>query len=158
MTPALSANHALIAVSVVFAGLALCPFLPASEPPPHRPAALPAAPPTLAALPPVGQFAAIAERPLFSPSRRPAAVAAASGAVAGALDTRYRLLGVLLAGREQRALLLEGTHRLELGVGERLEGYTVMRIEQNRVMLTSPAGDAALALRPAADPPKPPAR
>ena len=155
MTPALSANHGLIGASLLFAGLALWPFLPAAEPAPVRPAA-PAAPPaSLAALAPIGRFDAIAGRPLFSPSRRPAAVAAAAGAATGALDTRYRLLGVVLAGREQRALLLEGARRFGVGVGDRLEGYTVVRIEQNRVMLTSPAGDAALALRPAADPPKP---
>jgi len=151
---ALRPDHALLAVAVLLGALALWPFLPARDPAPLRPAAAAAEPPTLAVLPPIGQFAAIAERPLFSPSRRPVAVEK-SGVVAGGLATRYRVLGVMSVGHEQRALLIEGTHRRELGIGDRLEGYTVARIEQDRVVLTSPAGEAVLLLRPAADPPAP---
>lgn len=154
----LQPHHALLAASGLFAALALWPFLPARDPPPIRSAAAITAPPALAALPPIGRFGAIADRPLFSPSRRPVAAEAAHGTIAAGLETRYRLLGVVLSGREQRALLLEGTRRVAVGVGDRLEGYTVVRIEQNRLMLNSPAGDAVLALRPAGDPPAKAAR
>jgi len=148
---ALRANHALAALAVLLAGLTLWPFLPARVPAPKPPAPAAVPPPTLAPLPPAGNFAGIAERPLFAPSRRPPAAEKLTAATpTGGIETRYRLLGVLLAGREQRALLLEGTHRLELGVGDRLEGFTVARIEHSRVVLTSPAGETELVVRPAA--------
>ncbi|MGH7092093.1 MAG: hypothetical protein ACREFB_00990, partial [Stellaceae bacterium] len=96
--------------------------------------------------PPAAQFAAVAERPLFSPSRRPPAGKAPTVA-GGGIEQRYRLIGVVTVGHEPRALLLEGARRFELGVGGRLDGFTVLHIEHARVVLASPAGQAVLPLR-----------
>ena len=72
-------------------------------------------------------FAATVERPLFSPSRRPAANAAGcTGGIAG----RYRLQG--LAGRRASRGARSSSRSpagasLELGEGDKLEGWTVKR-------------------------------
>jgi type II secretory pathway component PulC len=107
----------------------------------------------LAALAPFVDYAATIERPLFSPSRRPEAAAAAPNA--SGIASRYRLQGLVIAGTTRHALVTEiaGGHTQELGEGDALEGWTVTRIEQDRVTLTSPAGEATLAL-PRADPAK----
>ena len=54
----------------------------------------------------------------------------------------YRLLGLVTAGPTRRAWLAEGTRNFEIGEGDMLEGWTVQRIEQNRLVLSSPAGEA----------------
>jgi len=110
------------------------------------------APPPLAPLGPFVAYAATIERPLFSPTRRPASLAAAPGAAA--IEGRYRLQGLVIAGTARHALVTEiaGGRTRELGEGDALEGWTVTRIEQDRVMLTSPAGEAMLALPSAASP------
>jgi hypothetical protein len=143
--PALRLNHALLAVAGLLALLAVWPLLPVREPPPLRPAP-PPAPSTLASLPPAAQFAAVAARPLFSPSRRPPAGPAPT-VTGGSIEQHYRLIGVVTVGHERRALLLEGTRRFEVGVGGRLDGFTVSRIDHGRVVLASPAGQVVLPLR-----------
>jgi general secretion pathway protein N len=108
--------------------------------------------PALAVLPPAAAFAATAERPLFSPSRRPPSAPATAGK--GALDGRYRLLGLVIAGPARRALVIEiaGGRRLELSEGDAIEGWTVKRIDRDRVLFTSPAAEATLTLGSASAP------
>jgi hypothetical protein len=154
---ALGPDRALLGAAALLAALTVWPFLPAAEPPPVESAAA-SPPPALAPLPPLSRFAAVVERPLFTPSRRPLA-AESVDLGSGGLDARYRLLGVTIAGDRGRALLAEGGRRFEIGVGDSLAGWTVARIEQSRVVLESPTGEAALTLKRAAEPPaKPPAR
>jgi hypothetical protein len=155
--PELRSDRALLTAAALLAALTVWPFLPAAEPLPLAPAATPAPPPAPAALPPLARFAAVVERPLFSPSRRPVA-AEGFDLGSGGLDARYRLLGITIAGDRQRALLAEGARQFELAVGDSLAGWTVVRIEQNRLVLTSPTGEAALTLRRAGAAPAGPAR
>jgi len=139
----------LVSAAAFFAALAIWPWLPSATA--LRPGAGAAGPAagtgTIAALPPLANFAATIERPLFSPSRRPAA--ADRPAPAGtSIEIRYRLQGLVTAGHERRALLKEaaGQHRLEVGEGDMVEGWTVKRIEQDRLVLSSPSGEATLTL------------
>jgi type II secretory pathway component PulC len=88
-------------------------------------------------LPGLAAYAAIVERPLFVPSRRP------PPDVTSSIEGRYRLLGIVGAGAKRRAFVADGTRRIEVGEGDAIDGWTVKEIEQDRVLLTSPAGDAA---------------
>jgi general secretion pathway protein N len=142
----------LSAVAALLLGLALWPWV-APVGAPVRPADNPpVAPPTIAPLPPLTVFAALFERPLFSPSRRPAAARAPVAAVG---VERYRLLGIIGTAQTRRALLADGNRRVEIAEGETVDGATVVRIEQDRVVLSSPGGEAVLRLRrgSAAEPP-----
>ena len=137
--PALQLNHVLGALSAVFAVLALWPWLvppiPASRPPVESSVAAPAL--SSANLPGLAAYAAIVERPLFVPSRRPPPGATSS------IEGRYRLLGIVGAGAKRRAFVADGTRHTEVGEGDAIDGWTVKEIDQDRVLLISPAGEAA---------------
>jgi general secretion pathway protein N len=153
---ALRLDHALATGALCFATLAIWPWLvppiPATRPLATPPVA-PAAPP-IAALPPLANFAATVERPLFSPSRRPAANAPA--AAAPGAESRYRLLGIVASGAKKTAFVADGARRAEIGVGDAFDGWTVKEISQNRVTLMSPSGEMVLKLKSApAEPAKP---
>lgn len=131
--------------------LALWPWLaPAGDarttalPPPQRTAAADAIP----KLPPAHTFAAIAERPLFAPTRRPDAAAPAT---ATGLAAQYRLLGVILAQGKGRVLLAPagGGRVIELAPGDRIAGWRLRRVEQDRAVFASPIGEATLRVAPA---------
>jgi hypothetical protein len=155
MTRTLPAMHgrtlALAAANLVVAAIAVWPWLP-DRAQSARISAAPsvAARPMLASLPPLAAFTATSERPLFSPSRRPPAAAAPRGT--SALDGRYRLLGLVIAGTARRALVAEiaGGRKFEIGEGEAIEGWVVKRIDRDAVLLASPSGEATLTLRNAA--------
>jgi len=98
----------------------------------------------IAPLPPFGSFSAVLDRPLFSPSRRPAAAENPTGS---GLAGRYQLLGVVSAGGARHALVADGPRRFEIAEGAALDGWTVARIEQDRVLLSSPTGRTVLTLR-----------
>jgi hypothetical protein len=146
----------LVVTNLVVATLAVWPWLPG-----HAPSSEPTAAsdgrdaPRLVSLPPFASFDATLDRPLFSPSRRPQA-ASASGPGAS-IDSRYRLQGLVIAGKTRHALVTPaaGGPALELAEGATLEGWTVKRIEQDRVVLVSPSGEAVLKLQRAG--PAPPA-
>lgn len=153
--PVLRRNHALGGVAVLLTGLTVWPWL-VSPTPAARPlaAAQPsAAARSLAPLPPLATFVAIVERPLFAPSRRPPPGISAIGP---SIESRYRLLGIVGSGPKKKAFLAEGAHRGEIAEGDTLDGWTVKEIAQDRVLLSSPAGDASLKLKPAASEPAKP--
>ena len=142
---------ALAAASVAAAALALLPWLPESARS-ARPAAAPGAAedtPALLALPPLAALGETRERPLFSPSRRPAPGAAA--AAEGALDTRYRLEGLIAVGGARRAVIaaVKGGHTETLAEGDTLDGWRLTRIASDHVDFASPAGAATLRLNAA---------
>jgi hypothetical protein len=148
--PALRLNHALGATAVVLAALAVWPWVVPPVPATRPLAAPPAggAAPTLLPLPPLATYAAIVERPLFAPSRRPpSGVGATQGA---AIESRYRLLGIVAAGPRKKAFVADGARRVEIGEGDALDGWTVKEIGPDRVKLASPSGETALTLKPAA--------
>ena len=146
---------ALTALNIVVAAIVVWPWLPEGTRAPQRAAAPAAAEaPLPATLPPIGEFAAITARPLFSPSRRPPVVAQPA---TSALEERYRLLGLVIAGSARRALIGEvaGARRFEIGEGDAIDGWVARRIEPDAVLFASPAGEATLTLRSAAPPRKP---
>jgi hypothetical protein len=143
--PAFRLNHALAAGVIAFAGVAVWPWL-VPPLPATRPLAAPqggAAAPALTALPAIGTYAAVVERPLFAPSRRaPAGVSSMSPPI----ESRYRLVGVFATGAKRKAYVTEGTRRTEIVEGDTLDGWTVKQIGQDRVLLVSAAGQASLKL------------
>jgi len=148
--PPLRLNHAFGAAAVLFAALALWPWVvPQSALSPRRPATPSAgAPaPALAALPPIASFSATVERPLFAPSRRPASTAVEPAT--GSTEGRYRLLGVVATGPTKKAFVVDGTRHIEVTEGSMLDSWSIKQIGPDRVLLTSPTGDAVLKLKPA---------
>ena len=140
-------NHVLAGAGVLLSVLAIWPWVAPLAAPGRVPAAddTPPPPPAIADLPPLATFRAVFERPLFSPSRRPPADGTAPAPGIGIAE-RYRLLGLLTAGQARRALLAEGSRRFEVAEGAALDGWTVTRIEQDRVVLSSPGGETELRL------------
>ena len=139
---------ALAAANIAVALLAAWPWLPRPAPA-QPPATAPAedTAPKLARPAPFSDFAETSDRPLFSATRRPVPGAGMLG-----VDGRYRLIGLVIAGAARHALIAPaaGGRALELGEGEAVEGWTVTRIERDRVVLSSPAGEATLGLTAAA--------
>ena len=144
--PALRLNPILGITALFFTGLAAWPWLvppvPAVPPLIAGPTAAPA--PALAALPPLASYAAIVERPLFSPSRRP--VPGAEPVAVSSTMSRYRLLGIIGSGPRKSAFVADGARRIEIDAGGTLDGWTVKEIGQDSITLTSPTGDAVLKL------------
>ena len=137
------------AANLVAAAIAVWPWLPIRAPAEPARTVTPAedSAPRLASLAPFATFAETSERPLFSATRRPSPAAAMIG-----IGSRYRLQGLVIAGAARHALIapIAGGRALELGEGETVEGWTVTRIERDRVVLSSPAGEATLGLTGAA--------
>lgn len=106
-------------------------------------AAKAAPPPVERALGPLAEFGETAARPLFAESRR--AAAAATAAVPPRTAT-LRLEGVITVGAAKHALLRDGGdgRRFRVGEGDEVAGWTVRRIERDRVVLASPDGEITL--------------
>lgn len=86
-------------------------------------------------LPPLGQYAEIVERPLFSEDRRPSEIAPHEAGPAP--DVNFRLIGVVLTKEKQEALF-QLTRRNEIargGLESWIEGWMIESIEPDRVML-----------------------
>ncbi|HLY44327.1 MAG TPA: hypothetical protein VKQ73_02005 [Stellaceae bacterium] len=138
--------------------LAAYPWLAPISAPAGLAAAAEARPATLqiSPLPPLRMFAAVFERPLFSTTRRPSPaepISPGAGSVAG----RYQLLGVVSAGGDRRALVADGARRFEVVAGATLDGWTVARIEHDRLVLSLAGDERVLRLRRAsASPTEPP--
>jgi hypothetical protein len=137
------------AANLLAAAVAVWPWLPVGAPAEPARTVTPAtdAAPRLPGLAPFATFAETSERPLFSATRRPAPATPMIG-----IDGRYRLQGLVIAGPTRHALIapVAGGRALELGEGETVEGWIVTRIERDRVVLSSPAGEATLGLTGAA--------
>ena len=147
--PALRLNHLLGGAAAACAAIAAWPWLspPVPATRPLTAASVSAPAPALAALPPLTNFSAIVERPLFSPSRRPPPGAATAGP---SVASHYRLLGVVATGAKRRAFLSDGTRHVDVAEGERLDDWTVKQIGTDSVLLSSSEGEAVLKLKPAA--------
>ncbi|HEV2302037.1 MAG TPA: hypothetical protein VGR91_10755 [Stellaceae bacterium] len=93
--------------------------------------------------------AAILERPLFSPTRRPAPTASGSGAGADLADAR--LTGIVTLPPLKIAIFaVKGAKPLVLGEGESVSGWRIDRITPAEIALSGPSG--ARTLRPKEDP------
>jgi hypothetical protein len=146
-------GRAILVAAMLLAGLAVWPWIEPVSAPALSAGATDggARAPALTVLPPLSTFAAVSERPLFSPSRRPPPDAQPPVSDGGGIG-RYRLLGLVTAGETRRALVAEGNRRFEIAEGAVLGGWHVGRIEQDRVVLSSPTGEVELRLRRAEPP------
>jgi hypothetical protein len=117
-------------------------------------APLDVAEPAAPAPPALSAFAAIAERPLFSPDRRPPATVADGSPAAGAAPPPLALLGVAGFEGDRVAIARLGDETLRLRAGAAVEGWTVVGVEpravtlragaaEHRVRLGDPSPDAA---------------
>jgi len=142
------------AVIALLAALAIRPWLSVGDEarPPPEPIGVAGDGIALPTLPPLADLAATVARPLFSPSRRPNATASGLGT---GMESRYRLQGLVIVGKERRALLTDavGNGRLRVAEGDQIEGWVVKRIDEDRLILSSPAGEATLTLQRSAVPP-----
>ncbi len=112
-----------------------------AAPPPGPVAATGGAPPldalpeeTVFVMPPKQSFAAILERPLFSPTRRPPPEGIAS--VAGPVPTlKIDVVGIVISEQEQFALILTENSKevVRLSAGDEFQGWTLEEIEPERV-------------------------
>jgi hypothetical protein len=99
---------------------------------------------TRRSVPPVTELAGVSQRPLFSPTRRPAEPAPPPPAPVAVtvpppkIDTgQYRLMGVVIEGETRIAVLraVKGNGVYRAGEGERIEEWTVVTIEPSAVTL-----------------------
>jgi hypothetical protein len=140
---ALAPREALSAgAAVLLALLALWPWARWAL---HTPEQLPEIAPVVssapAALAALETFADIAQRPLFTPGRRP------SPATPVAAPQGLRLEGVIVMGAEKRAIIKQADGRTaRLGEGDTIGEWTVRRIDPDHVLLV--AGDRRLDLTP----------
>ena len=94
---------------------------------------------------------AILSRPLFSPTRRPAAQA--KTATARPALAMPRLSGIIMSGEQRSAIFAaadEGRRSVVAGLGEHVGEYVVQAIESERVTLVGPGGKRVL--QPSFDP------
>ena len=159
-TPLLLAAVALaLGVLVYREAEAPVPAPPAAAAP-DRAAATPLVADGRFAMPPLRSLAEVLTRPLFSPTRRPAAAAAAGGE---AQASGLVLVGIVIAPGEHHALIEHGQppHLERVIEGQELDGWTVETILPDAVGLRR--ADQRLELKPkdapsGALPPLPPRR
>lgn len=139
----IQSRRLLLLLLALCCGLAAIIFVEVTAPPPPVPAAL-VPPATIAAnpadarsasfsLPPLTAYAEVAQRPLFSETRRPAPESADSDPAAA----NFSLVGTIISGGDRRALVAHGqpprTERLV--EGQSVDGWTVESILDDRVVL-----------------------
>src|SRR6185295_7450981 len=94
--------------------------------------------------PPLGSYAAIAERPLFNPGRvKDVAAPAAQPELPPLSD--YRLVGLVVGPDTQRALVARGAETLSLKPGDDLDGRRVASIGRRGVTLNANGHEELLA-------------
>ncbi|MBV0934278.1 hypothetical protein [Marinobacterium weihaiense] len=108
--------------------------------------------PAIPVLPPLQQFDALLERPLFVADRQPheAQAESTAAATAAVVRERWRLTGILLAGQAPRALLRQrnGTSHRVLEPGMHLdEGWVLAEIRAGSVVLQAGEQQVEIPLR-----------
>ncbi len=115
--------------ALLVAALAWPWALPLSETAASKPAPATATHTVASNLPPLAEFSATRQRPLFTATRRPTPDADPDTA-AGLILGRYRLQGVVMAGARRLVLLTPdgGGQMLQLGEGSKLDHWTIESI------------------------------
>jgi hypothetical protein len=87
------------------------------------------------AMPPDSSFAAVLERPLFSPTRRPVQTAAGNASLTTSVE--FTLFGVVISGGERYALVKpsNGDALERLNEGGELVGWSAVSITPDRLLL-----------------------
>jgi type II secretory pathway component PulC len=108
------------------------------------------------AMAPIEKFSAIVERPIFSPSRRPAATQSGSLKQQQRPRSKLALFGIAISAGERIALVgvERGTGRARMKEGQTFSGWTVVEIERNRVLLRQGTVDEELELNYEGPPPR----
>ena len=102
---------------------------------------------TLAQQTPTLLVAAIADKDLFDPSRRPPSVEDVTTAAVPVTKPpdNVNVVGVRIFGKDREAFVSDGTQgqpiTRRVRSGDQIAGYTVKAIERTAVTLTSPSGD-----------------
>ena len=98
------------------------------------------------AMAPIEKFSAIIDRPIFSPSRRPATKQ--PGSEEQQQRSNLALFGIAISAGEQIALVgvEHGTGLIRMKKGEAFSGWVLVDIERNRVLLRKGTVDEALEL------------
>ena len=98
------------------------------------------------AMAPIEKFSAIIDRPIFSPSRRPATKQ--PGSEEQQQRSNLALFGIAISAGEQIALVgvERGTGLIRMKKGEAFSGWVLVDIEGNRVLLRKGSVDEALEL------------
>ena len=118
-------------------------------------------PPTRS-LPPLGEYAAMVERPLFAPNRAPnpganvAPVAGPAQKAGASTDPAEMILTAVMIAKGQRVAILEsarGKSLHKVAVGENVNGWTLMAIEPESVSLKKGNEVKMLELRIQGSPP-----
>ena len=136
-------EYGLVVLSVLFAALAVWPWLAPEARAPARVAAIaPASGPVADAelmLPPLESFKATVERPLFTATRAPPPLRPAQDAGGELILGRYRLTGVMIAKEHTTVLLRPATGGkvIRLGKGQELDGWKVVTITPDQIVLAA---------------------
>jgi hypothetical protein len=152
--PSLVAGAALVMACIVYAEIRARPLIDDMTSSQTAAKISIASPALRQEMPEKARFAAIVERPVFSPTRRPPSEEAA--APIAALDAA--LSGVVISSGEQFALLKSGTSNepVRLKEGDEILGWTVARIEPNRILVRHDTMEQELLLDFGAPAPPPP--
>jgi len=146
LLPALAAGAGLLMACVIYAEIRARPVI---EDGTSAPMAQTRTRPSLsagrAAMPAKTRYAAIVERPVFSPTRRPPSEAAIE-ATAPTLD--FSLFGVVNSAGEQSALIKPsaGGEPVRVKEGDDFSGWTVARIASDRILVRHDAMERELLL------------
>jgi len=101
---------------------------------------------TTFAMAPIEKFSAIIDRPIFSPSRRPATKQ--PGSEEQQQRSNLALFGIAISAGERIALvgMERGTGLIRMKKGEAFSGWVLVDIERDRVLLRKGSVDEALEL------------
>jgi general secretion pathway protein N len=105
------------------------------------------------ALPPLESYAEVAQRPLFSPSRKPPPPDAARETLGN--SSSFVLLGIVISERGKYTLIQHGRPPVtaRLTEGQTLEGWTIQEIRPDRVTLQNAVTQQELKLKDVKDRP-----
>ncbi len=94
-------------------------------------------PPAEFHLAPLSTFAEVTARPMFSPDRRPREAAP----VEAGPTVPLALKGIAVSGSTRYALVEEGAAQKRVAEGQTVQAGTIKRIDRDRVVLTTSAGN-----------------
>ena len=138
---------------IVFGGddIAAARPAPAVE---QEPAPRPAARSADLEMPPLDEFAEIAGRTLFNPTRRPIETPPPPAKVQVVSPSRFTLIGVLISDGERMALIRRGGagDYLRVNVGQQVDGWHIENIMPNRVTIRKGKTKEDLILKDRAEP------
>lgn len=153
--PSLMAGASLVMACIIYAEVRARPMIQTSSQPTMAEVRIASLPAQRQAMPEKARFAAIVERPLFSPSRRPHSE---EPALVPTPTLDFSLSGIVISTGEPFALIKSGAggDPVRMKQGEEISGWTVGRIESDRILVRHGRTERELLLDFAAPAPPPP--